>query len=37
VALFNETLHEQLTVEKLDKLIDQAQADTTHGTPGGHH
>jgi len=37
VALFNETLHEQLTVEKLDKLIDQARADTTHGTPGGHH
>ena len=37
VALFNETLHEQLTVEKLDKLIDQAQADTKHGTPGGHH
>jgi hypothetical protein len=28
-------------VEKLDKLIDQAQvgaqADTKHGTPGGHH
>ncbi|NBP51293.1 MAG: NAD(P)H-dependent oxidoreductase subunit E [Actinobacteria bacterium] len=33
VALFNETLHENLTVEALDRLIDQAK----HAAPGGHH
>ena len=33
VALFNETLHENLTVEALDRLIDEAQ----RASPGGHH
>jgi NADH-quinone oxidoreductase subunit E len=33
VALFNETLHENLTVDALDRLIDQAK----HAAPGGHH
>ena len=33
VALVNETLHENLTVEALDRLIDQAK----HAAPGGHH
>jgi NADH:ubiquinone oxidoreductase subunit E len=33
VALFNETLHENLTVESLDRLIDQAR----HAAPGDHH
>lgn len=31
VALFNETLHENLTVEKVDELIDEARRG------GGHH
>ena len=33
VALFNETLHENLDVGALDRLIDQAK----HAAPGGHH
>jgi NADH-quinone oxidoreductase subunit E len=33
VALFNETLHESLTVEKLESLI----VDARHVSPGGHH
>jgi NADH:ubiquinone oxidoreductase subunit E len=33
VALFNETLHESLTVEKLERLI----VDARHVSPGGHH
>ena len=33
VALFNEALHENLTVEALDRLIDEAQ----RASPGGHH
>ena len=33
VALFNETLHENLTVDALDRLIDEAR----HASPGGHH
>jgi NADH-quinone oxidoreductase subunit E len=32
VALFNETLHENLTIEKLDQLIDEVQRGG-----GGHH
>ena len=34
VALLNETLHENLTAESLDRLIDQARAAPAHG---GHH
>jgi NADH-quinone oxidoreductase subunit E len=34
VALFNEKLHENLTIEKVDKLIDEAQKG---GNSGGHH
>lgn len=33
VALFNETLHENLTVDALDRLIDEAR----RAAPGGHH
>lgn len=33
VALFNETLHENLTAESLDKLITEAK----NSRPGGHH
>ena len=32
VALFNEKLHENLTIASVDKLIDEAQKGT-----GGHH
>jgi NADH-quinone oxidoreductase subunit E len=32
VALFNETLHENLTIEKVDRLIDEAAKGG-----GGHH
>jgi NADH-quinone oxidoreductase subunit E len=34
VALFNEKLHENLTIETVDKLIDEAAKG---GTGGGHH
>jgi NADH-quinone oxidoreductase subunit E len=34
VALFNEKLHEGLTIESIDKLIDEAAKG---GTGGGHH
>jgi NADH:ubiquinone oxidoreductase subunit E len=33
VALLNETLHENLTVEKLDRLIDEAARGDAHGHP----
>lgn len=33
VALFNETLHENLTPEAFDRLVEQA----THAKAGGHH
>jgi NADH-quinone oxidoreductase subunit E len=33
VALFNETLHENLTAETLDRLILEAR----NAAPGGHH
>ena len=33
VALFNETLHENLTVDSFDRLIDEAR----RASPGGHH
>ncbi len=35
VALFNETLHENLTVAKIDALIDQANSG--HASGGGQH
>jgi NADH-quinone oxidoreductase subunit E len=34
VALFNETLHEKLTIEKIDALIDEA---SRAGGGSGHH
>ena len=34
VALFNEKLHENLTIETIDKLIDESAKG---GTGGGHH
>ena len=35
VALFNETLHENLTIETVDRLIDEAAKGEAQG--GGHH
>ncbi len=35
VALFNDVLHEQLTVEKVDRLIDEAM--NVPDSDGGHH
>ncbi|MEY5031097.1 MAG: hypothetical protein RL354_128, partial [Planctomycetota bacterium] len=34
VALFNEKLHEKLTIETVDKLIDEAEKGAKGG---GHH
>jgi hypothetical protein len=36
VALFNETLHEKLTVETVDRLIDEATKPGGAASGGGH-
>jgi NADH-quinone oxidoreductase subunit E len=37
VALFNEKLHEGLTIESIDKLIDEASNGAAKGGNGGGH